>query len=311
MLLIEFSLNKIQLWKPCQANQSFTDFSSNLSKKHVIQKLQSIYVITLAVMKIRKSLNKFTFILKNKFCDAKNPKNSWNNAYMPHKLIYFSSYFFNIPQSYLCSYQVDPYNIKDDDEPDFPKKKVMMIKSLYHTIYMAKRKKDHFIYLMHIIYTKSRQVLIPLNKVGVSVGYEIQKVRNDLTCYTYFQSKKEGVTNPSHIGKDEFTIVAFYNFDHRDRPSLSGKFSNHGTALTLFQVKSEKSPKKTDETQIDYTKVTIKGKIPPKKNSHFLDQKKSSDHQSSKKSLKQKENARFRKLTFHCQGYQKYVFRPS
>ena len=199
---------------------------------------------------------------------------------MPHELIYFSSYFFNIPQSYLCSYQVDPYNIKDDDEPDFPKRKVMKIKSLYHTIYMAKSKKDHFIYLMHIIYTKSRQVLTPLNKVGVSVGYEIQKVRNDLTCYT---SKKEGVTNPSHISKDEFTIVAFYNFDHRDRPSLSGKFSNHGTTLTLFQVKSEKSPKKTDETQIDYTKVTIKGKIPPKKNSHFLDQKKSSDHQSSKK----------------------------
>ena len=141
MLLIEFSLDKIQLWKPCQANQSFIDFSSNLSKKHVIQKLQSIYVITLAVMKIRKSLNKFTFNLKNKFCGAKNLKNSWNNAYMPHKLIYFSSYFFNIPQSYLCSYQVDPYDIKDDDEPNFPKRKVMKIKSLYHTIYMAKDQK--------------------------------------------------------------------------------------------------------------------------------------------------------------------------
>ena len=150
----------------------------------------------------------------------------------------------------------------------------MKIKSLYHTIYMAKRKKDHFIYSMHIIYTKSRQVLIPLNKVGVSVGYEIQKVRNDLTCYTYFQSKKKGVTNPSHISKDEFTIVAFYNFDHRDRPSLSGKFSNHGTAFTLFQVKSEKSPKITDETQIDYTKVKIKGKIPPQEKQSFFGSKK-------------------------------------
>ena len=84
---------------------------------------------------IRKSLNKFTFNLKNKFCDAKNLKNSWNNAYMPHKLIYFSSYFFNIPQSYLCSYQVDPYNIKDDDELDFAKRKVMKIKSLCQILY--------------------------------------------------------------------------------------------------------------------------------------------------------------------------------
>ena len=198
---------------------------------------------------------------------------------MPHKLIYFSSYFFNIPQSYLCSYQVDPYNIKDDDELDFAKRKVMKIKSLYQILYYnlhgEKKKRPLHLFTAHNVYKrhKSRQVLIPLNKVGVSVGYEVQKVRNDLTCFTYFQSKKEGVTNPSHISKDEFTIGVFDNFDNRERPSLSGKFSNHGTALTLFQVKSEKPPKKPDETQIDYTKVTIEGKIPAKKNSYFLDQK--------------------------------------
>ena len=103
-----------------------------------------------------------------------------------------------------------------------------------------------YIFTAHNVYKrhKSRQVLIPLNKVGVSVGYEVQQVRNDLTCFTYFQSKKEGVTSPSHISKDEFTIGASDNFDYRERPSLSGKFSNHGTALTLFQVKSEKPPKK-------------------------------------------------------------------
>ena len=66
----------------------------------------------------------------------------------------------------------------------------------------------------------------------------------------------------------------FDNFDNRERLSLSGKFSNHGTALTLFQVKSEKPPKKPDETQIDYTKVTIEGKVPAKKNSHFFGSKK-------------------------------------
>ena len=178
MLHIEFSLDKIQFWKPCQANQSFINFSSNLSEKHVIQKLQSIYVITLAVMKIRKSLNKFTFNLKNTSCDAKNLKNSWNNVYMPHKLIYFSSYFFNIPQSYLCSYQLDPYNIKDDDdELDFAKRKVMKIKSLYQILYYnlhgEKKKRPFHLFTAHNVYKrhKSRQVLIALNKVGVSVGY--------------------------------------------------------------------------------------------------------------------------------------------
>ena len=65
------------------------------------------------------------------------------------------------------------------------------------------------------------------------------------------------VTNPSHVSKDKFTIGAVDNFDNPDRPSLSGKFSNHGTTITLFQVKP---PKNTDETQIDYTKVTMKEK---------------------------------------------------
>ena len=155
----------------------------------------------------------------------------------------------------------------------------MKIKSLYQILYYnlhgEKKKRPFHLFTAHNVYKrhKSRQVLIALNKVGVSVGYQVKKVRNDLTCFTYFQSKKEGVTNPNHISKDEFTIGVFDNFDNCERPSWSGKFSNHGTALTLFQVKSEKPPKKSDETQIDYTKVTVEGKIPTKKNSHFLNQK--------------------------------------
>ena len=96
---------------------------------------------------------------------------------MPHKLIYFSSYFFNIPRSYLCSYQVDPYNIKDDDELDFAKRKVMKIKSLYQILYYnlhrEKKKRPLHLFTAHNVYKrhKSRQVLIVLNKVGVFVGY--------------------------------------------------------------------------------------------------------------------------------------------
>ena len=122
-----------------------------MSKKHVIQKLKSINAITLEATKFRKSLNKFTFNLKNKFCDEKNLKNFWNNTYMPHNLIYFSSFFLNIPQSYLCSYQVDPYDIKGDDELDFAKMEVMKIKSLYQILFYSlhgekKKKTTSFIY---------------------------------------------------------------------------------------------------------------------------------------------------------------------
>ena len=132
MLLIKFLLDKIQFWKPYQANQSFIVFSSNLSEKHVIQKLQSINAIKLAATKIRKSLINLLLILKTNFVMQKKLKNSWNNAYILHEPIYFFSKFFNIPQSYLCSYQVDLYNIEDDNDGlDFAKSKVMKIKSPY------------------------------------------------------------------------------------------------------------------------------------------------------------------------------------
>ena len=126
----------------------------------------------------------------------------------------------------------------------------MKIKSpyqiLYYSLHGEKEKRPLHLLIAHSVYKryKSRQVLIPLNKVGVSVGYEVQRLRNDLTYFTYFQSKKKGVTNPRHVSKDEYTIGVFNTFDHRDRPSLSGKFSNHVTAMTLFQIKSKKPPKK-------------------------------------------------------------------
>ena len=61
--------------------------------------------------------------------------------------------------------------------------------------------------------------------------------------------------------KTNLTLVLRY-FDHSDRSSLSGKFGNHDTVITLFQVKPEKPPKKPDKTQIDFNKVTTKGKLP-------------------------------------------------
>ena len=103
-----------------------------------------------------------------------------------------------------------------------------------------------------------------MNKVGVSLSYnEVRRARNNLGRFTYFQSKNEGVPVPSHFSIDVFTIGVFVNFDHSNRSSLSGKFSNHDTVMTLFQVKPEQPSKKPDKTQIDLTKVTTKGKLLP------------------------------------------------
>ena len=56
-----------------------------------MRKLQSISTIKSTATESRISLNASNFNLKNKFCDAEEFKNSWNNAHMPHKLIYIFS----------------------------------------------------------------------------------------------------------------------------------------------------------------------------------------------------------------------------
>ena len=107
----------------------------------------------------------------------------------------------------------------------------MKIKSLYqisyYNLYDRKEKNTTaFIYCPQCIKCKSREVLTSLNKFGVSVSYnEVQRARNDLVRFKYFQSKNEGVPIPSRFSKDEFTIGAFDNFDHSDRSSLSRKLS--------------------------------------------------------------------------------------
>ena len=150
---------------------------------------------------------------------------------------------------YLCNYHINVYDI-DDAEPDFTKRKVMKIISLYQILYYnshdRKEKTQLHLFIAHIGYEKckSREVLTSLNKVGVSVGYnEVQKARNDLACFTYFRSKNAGFPIPSHFSKDKFTIGAFDNFYHSNRSFLSRKFSNQAVVMTLFQVKPEQPPK--------------------------------------------------------------------
>ena len=102
----------------------------------------------------------------------------------------------------------------------------------------------------------------------------------------------------------------FHDFDHSDRSSWVGKFSNHFTVMTFFQVKPEQQPPaKTGKINIDLTKVTTKGKLPCQEKQQFFVSKKY--HAIVNLIYKRKENGRFRKLSYHYQCCQKYVFQLS
>ena len=162
--------------------------------------------------------------------------------------------------------------------------------------------KSSTLFIAYSVYEKckSREVLTSLKKAGVSVGYkEVQRARNDLARFTYFQSKNEGVLITSHFSKDKFTIGAFDNFDHSDRSSLSLKLRNHGSVMTLFQVKPEQPPTKPDKTQIDLIKVTTKGKLPCQEKQPFFGSKRNIINlQKNKESINEKKTQDLENLRF-------------
>ena len=134
-----------------------------------------------------------------------------------------------------------------DARPDFTKKKVMKIKTiyqiLYYNLYGGKEKIKLHLFIADSVYEKckSKEVLTSLNRARVSVSYmKAERARNDLVHVTYFPSKNEGVRIPSHL---THIIGAFHDFDHSDRSSWAAKFSNHFTVMTLSQVKPEQQPK--------------------------------------------------------------------
>ena len=157
---------------------------------------------------------------------------------MPHELTYFFTHLFNIPNPCACNYQVNGNNIEGDGA------KIMKIKSLYqisyYNLHSGKEKTPLHLFSVDSVYEKckSREILTSLNKVKVSVSYnEVQRARNYLVRFTYFQRTNEGVPIPSYFSKDQFTIGAFDNFEHSDRSSLAKKYSNRDTVMTPFQVK--------------------------------------------------------------------------
>ena len=166
---------------------------------------------------------------------------------MPHELIYFFSHIFNIPLIFMqssskCLWYREWWWCARSYKKESNEDKITLPNFILQFTWQKGKNTTQFIFWPQCIYEKckSREVLTSLNKVGVSLSYnEVQRARNNLGRFTYFQSKNEGVPVPSHFSIDVFTIGAFVNFDHSNRSSLSGKFSNHDTVMTLFQVKPE------------------------------------------------------------------------
>ena len=135
----------------------------------------------------------------------------------------------------------------------------MEIKSLYQILYCNlhdRKEKRHSIYLLPTVYTKSAkaEVLIYLNKVGVSVSYnEFQRARNDLALHVFKVTMKQiqsQVTSAKTNLPSVLSLIFIIVIDH-----LCPEYSVIMTLLWHFFKSS------LNNYQIDLTKKATKGKL--------------------------------------------------
>lgn len=105
-----------------------------------------------------------------------------------------------------------------------------------------------YIGLMVHAKTRKKGVIEELNDLGMSIPYRrVKSLTDSLSATVLREFKEDGVVCPRALRKGVFTISAFDNLDH-DPSSTTAKGSFHGTALSLFQSKTDDhgfTPKRT------------------------------------------------------------------
>ena len=254
----------IQFWKPYAKNQSLLFFYAKLSMQDVVQRPQSINMYKEVALNLRDILLPTSFDIDGKFGDTNELEHSWENMNIPEELVYFFITLFKLPQTKLFN-QYDP----NDESHNFKDRKVTKLKALYQiTFYMihnGKRKTPFHLMVSHNIYEKckSQEVITALSRTGMCVSYnELMSAREDLPRCTIAESKDCHIPLPSQFTKENFAFAAFDNFDHQDQSTTSGKFSNHDTVMTLYQLKPEKTHSKLRKNEIDLANINLKEKLP-------------------------------------------------
>ena len=214
------------------------------------------------------------FGLENKFADAEELKYSWKSTRMPDEILLFFSTLFNIKKTELIKqyYSEDDVERESDDElTDKISFKSAKIGSLFQIIHytLHNGNKTTPLHIMNAceIYErcKSKELITSFNRSGLCTSYKsMKRHRANLTkyCIKECESNDRKVPLPSHFDRTSFTLLAFDNFDHTDRTTLSGQYSAHDTAITVFQEKPAISVSKPLKSDVDISSVQHVSKLP-------------------------------------------------
>ena len=184
------------------------------------------------------------FDLNDRFCDAKDLEDSWENTKIPEPLLRFFGSLFNFQQE---KFYVDSKQDQTDNEDEKPhansnvsdekRRKInSLFQIMFYMLHNGCKKTPLHIMNSEAIYDacKSATLITSFNHFGLCTSYdELMRFQNDMASYT-IESCDDAVPFPSHFNRSMFTMAAFDNFDHEEA-TLSGIGGSHDTVTVLFQ----------------------------------------------------------------------------
>ena len=180
------------------------------------------------------------FNINNKFCDAEELAETWNNFNIPDEIIAFFSTLFNVNAASLKQNlplqqyeddknyfnEINENGDNDDTATGSCKNKILMnkiksvIQIIFYVLNQGKQKTPFHIMNANAIYEKykSRQLITSFNQVGISVSYKgIRQHRSNLAKLAILKSNENSIPMLNHFVRREFTLAVGDNFDHSDK----------------------------------------------------------------------------------------------
>ena len=142
-----------------------------------------------------------------------------------------------------------------------------MVQILYYNIHSGRKLKAFHVMNSVQIYEacRSKELITSFNRSGLCISYQSMKQHRQNLARLAVQSNTSKVPLPTHFSPEEFSVVAFDNFNHADKNSLSGKYCSNDTAITLFQSIPNEIPRKPKNSEVNLENVKLIEQLPCQK----------------------------------------------
>ena len=174
--------------------------------------------------------------LKDKFCDANDLSDAWDNMSIPEPILEFLCTLLNVDHKHFYENEVDKAVSKISNI------KRMKIMALYQVLFydVNNGEKETPLHVMNaeMIHNtcRSKTLITGFNHYGLCISYhELLRYHKDLASYV-LSKNTDDVPLPSHFDTHIPSTGAFDNFDHNER-TPSGLGSSHDTVSILIQDK--------------------------------------------------------------------------